>query len=68
MAVKRYNEQEEDITPEELEFLDDIISDEDFLWDWNIKSYDPLVNWTISERIKRSESLDLLYEDKYMAI
>lgn len=63
MTVKKYNAQEEDITSEELEFLNDILKDEDFLWDWNIKSDDPLVNWVISERIKRSESLDLLYEE-----
>lgn len=63
MTVKKYNNQEEDITPEELEFLNDILKDEDFLWDWIIKSDDPLVNWVISERIKRSESLDLLYEE-----
>jgi hypothetical protein len=57
-----YNE-ELDLYDEDIEFINEVLNDEDLFWEYPIyKSTDGLMQWIIQERLERSESMDIYYD------
>lgn len=65
MPVKKdvYNE-DLDLFDSDIEFINEVLNDEDLIWDYPLyRVDDALMQWIIKERLERSESLDIFYDE-----